>query len=58
MSDYVLYHFGRWQVRVIDNGANLRGLGIYWADLLKKVLFGKKRRELFQGVLFDIYDYY
>ena len=29
MSDYVLYHFGRWQVRGIENGANLRGLGIY-----------------------------
>ena len=28
-----------------------------WADLLTKVLFGKKRRELVQGVLFDIYDY-
>ena len=29
MSDYVLYHLGRWQVRSIDNGAKLRGLGIY-----------------------------
>ena len=28
-----------------------------WADLLTKVLFGKKRQELVQGVLFDIYDY-
>ena len=28
-----------------------------WADLLTKVLFGKKRRELVQGILFDIYDY-
>ena len=28
-----------------------------WADLLTKVLFGKKRRELVQGVLFDIYNY-
>ena len=28
-----------------------------WADLLTKVLFGKKIRELFQGVLFDIYNY-
>ena len=28
-----------------------------WADLLTKVLFGKKRREYFQGVLFEIYDY-
>ena len=29
MSDYVLYHFERWQVHGIDNGENLRGLGIY-----------------------------
>ena len=28
-----------------------------WADVLTKVLFGKKRRELVQGVLFDICDY-
>ena len=28
-----------------------------WADLLAEVLFGKKRRELVQGGLFDIYDY-
>ena len=28
-----------------------------WADLLTKVLFGKKRRELVQGILFEIYDY-
>ena len=28
-----------------------------WADLLTKVQFGKKRRELVQGVIFDIYDY-
>ena len=28
-----------------------------WADLLTKVLFGKKTRELVQGVVFDIYVY-
>ena len=28
-----------------------------WADLLTKVLFGNKKPELVQGVLFDIYDY-
>ena len=28
-----------------------------WADVLMKVLFVKKRQELVQGVLFDIYDY-
>ena len=28
-----------------------------WADLLTKVLFGKKRPKLVQVVLFDIYDY-
>ena len=30
---------------------------INWADLLTKVLYGNKRQELVQGVLFDIYDY-
>ena len=29
-----------------------------FADLLTKVLFGKKRRDLVGGVLYDIYDYY
>ena len=28
-----------------------------WADLLTKVLFGKKRMDLVRGVLYDIYDY-
>ena len=28
-----------------------------WAELLTKVLFEKKRQELVQGVLFEIYDY-
>ena len=28
-----------------------------WADLLTKVLHGRKRRALVQGVLYDIYDY-
>ena len=27
-----------------------------WADLLTKVLSGKKKRDLVHGVLFDIYD--
>ena len=27
-----------------------------WADLLTKVLSGKKRRDLVRGVLFHIYD--
>ena len=29
-----------------------------WDDLLTKVLFGKKRQELVQCFLFDIYNYY
>ena len=28
-----------------------------WDDLLIEVLFGKKRQESVQGVLFDIYEY-
>ena len=30
---------------------------VNWADLLTKVLSGKKRRDLIQGVLFHIYDH-
>ena len=30
---------------------------VNWADLLTKVLSGKKRRNLVQGVLFHIYDH-
>ena len=28
-----------------------------FADLLKKVLYGNKRRRLVNGILFDIYEY-
>ena len=28
-----------------------------WAELLTKVLSGKKMRDLFSGVLYDIYGY-
>ena len=28
-----------------------------WADLLTKVLSGRKRRELVKGIFYDIYDY-
>ena len=27
-----------------------------WADLLTKVLYGNKRREMVGGILYDIYD--
>ena len=38
MSDYVLYHFGRWKVRGIENGANLRRLRIYAQNISSSVL--------------------
>ena len=56
-SNSIYYHFLREAVSMrecltthIPNARN-------WADLLTKVLFGKKRQELVQGVLIDIYDY-
>ena len=56
-SKFICYHFVREAVSMREclttHVPTVRNL----ADLLTKVLFGKKRQELFQGFLFDIYDY-
>ena len=56
-SNYICYHFSREAVSMKEclttHVPTLRN----WADLLTKVLFGKKRQELVQGILFNIYDY-
>ena len=56
-SKSICYHFVREDVAMREclttNVSNPRN----WAELLTKVMFGKKRLELVQGVLFDIYNY-
>ena len=56
-SNSICYHFVREAVVMKTFLSTHVPTAINWADLLWKVLFGKKRRELVQGVLFDIYDY-
>ena len=56
-SNSICYHFVREAVAMKEclttHVPTLRN----WADLLTKVLTGMKRRNLVQGVLYDIYDY-
>ena len=56
-SNSICYHFVREAVAMKEclttHVPTLRN----WADLLTKVLSGMKRRNLVQGVLYDIYDY-
>ena len=56
-SNSIFYHFVREAVSVRGCLTTHVPTARNWADLLTKVLFGKKRRELVQGILFDIYDY-
>ena len=56
-SNSICYHFVREAVAVSECLTTHVPIARNWADLLTKVMFGKKRRELVQGVLFDIYDY-
>ena len=56
-SNYICYNFLREAVFMRECLTTHVPTARNWADLLTKVLFGKKRRELVQGVLFDIYDY-
>ena len=56
-SNFICYHFVREAVAKRECLTTHVPTARNWADLLTKVLFGKKRRELVQGVLFDIYDY-
>ena len=53
----ICYHFLREDVSMRECLTTNVSTAINWVDLLTKVLFGKKRRELVQGVLSDIYDY-
>ena len=56
-SHFICYHFVREAVSMRECLTKHVPTVRNWADLRTKVLYGKKRRELFQGVLFDIYDY-
>ena len=56
-SNSICYHFVIESVAMRECLTTHVPTAINWSDLLIKVLFGKKRRELVQGVLFDIYDY-
>ena len=56
-SNSICYHFVREAVDMKGCLTTHVPTARNWADLLTKVLFGKKRRELVQGVLFDIYNY-
>ena len=56
-SNSVCYHFVREAVAMRDFLTTHVPTARNWDDLLTKVLCGKKRQELVQGVLFEIYDY-
>ena len=56
-SNSICYHFVRESVAMRECLTTHVTTARNWADLLTKVLFVKKRRDLVQGVLFDIYDY-
>ena len=56
-SNSICYHFVREAVATRECLTAHVPTARNWADLRMKVLFGKKIQELFQGVLFDIYDY-
>ena len=56
-SNSVCYHFVREAVAMREFLTTHVPTARNWADLLTNVLCGKKRQELVQGVLFEIYDY-
>ena len=56
-SNSICYHFVRESVAMRECLTTHIPTDRNWADLLTKVLFGKKRQELVQGVFIDIYDY-
>ena len=57
-SNSICYHFVREAVAAKECLTTRVPTLRNFADLLTKVLFGKKRRDLVGGVLYDIYDYY
>ena len=56
-SNSICYHFVREAVAMQECLTTWIPTLKNWADLLTKVLSGRKRRTLVQGVLYDIYDY-
>ena len=56
-SNSICYHFVREAVAakecITSHIQTLQNL----SDLLTKVLFGQKRRNIFQGIMYDIYDH-
>ena len=56
-SNRIYYHFVREVVAMKEYLTTPLSPLNNWADLLTKVLSEKKRRNLFSGVLYDIYDY-
>ena len=56
-SNSICYHFVREAVSMRECMTTHVHTARNWSDLRTKVLFGEKRRELVQVVLFDIYDY-
>ena len=56
-SNSICYHFVRETVAMRECLTTHVPTARNWYDLLTKVLFVKKRQELVQGVLFDIYNY-
>ena len=56
-SNSICYHFVREAVAMQECLTTWIPTLKNWADLLTKVMSGTKRRELVQGVLYDIYDY-
>ena len=56
-SNSICYHFLREAVAMKECFATHIPTLENWADLLTKVLSGKKRRDLVRGILYDIYDH-
>lgn len=56
-SNSICYHFIREAVAMKECLTTHVPTLVNWADLLTKVLSGKKRRDLVRGVLFHIYDH-
>ena len=53
----ICYHFVREAVAMKECLTSHVPTLINWADLLTKVLSGKKRRDMVRAIWHDIYDY-
>ena len=56
-SNSICYHFVREAVAMKECMTTHVSTLFNWADLLTKVLSGKKRRDMVRAILHDIYDY-